>query len=176
MATVRAGHRSAVVVVDVQKGVVAEAHLRDEVIAAIGALVNKARAAKVPVLWVHHSDDELVHGSEAWQWAEGLSPRDDERQLDKHYNSCFEGTGFEAELEALGITRLVLAGAATNWCIRATAYAALERGYDLSLVADAHTTGSAHAPELIDDLNTAMRWLAYPGRKNESVTAAEATF
>jgi hypothetical protein len=48
----------------------------------------------------------------------------------------------------LGATHVVLAGAATNWCIRATAYGALERGYDLTLVKDAHTTETMELGDL----------------------------
>ena len=78
----------------------------------------------------------------------------------------------------------MLAGAATNWCIRATAYAALERGYDLTLVADAHTTATREAedglrleaPVLIRDLNIAMTWLSYPGRVNGTATAEAVDF
>ena len=78
----------------------------------------------------------------------------------------------------------MLAGAATNWCIRATAYAALERGYDLTLVSDAHTTETMQpengvtiaAGDVIQELNIAMTWLEYPGRKTGTATAAEVSF
>ena len=78
----------------------------------------------------------------------------------------------------------MLAGAQSNWCIRAAAYGALDRGYDLTLVADAHTTddirrddGSViEARGIVDDLNLAMTWFAYPGRKTRSVKAAELEF
>ena len=80
--------------------------------------------------------------------------------------------------------RVVLAGAATNWCIRATAYGALERGYDLTLVNDAHTTGSmvlddgtsVQADSVIRELNIAMTWLSYPGRKNGTAMADAVDF
>ena len=78
----------------------------------------------------------------------------------------------------------MLAGAATNWCIRATAYGALERGYDLTLVKDAHTTESMEleggtrieAASVIQELNTAMTWVSYPGRTNGTATAEEVNF
>ena len=73
-----------------------------------------------------------------------------------------------------GISRRhALAGAATNWCIRATAYGALERGYDLTLVADAHTTGGDDAPQVVADLNTVMQWVSYADVSNTSATAEE---
>lgn len=78
----------------------------------------------------------------------------------------------------------MLAGAATNWCIRATAYGALERGYDLTLIKDAHTTGTMEfddgtrieAENVIHELNIAMTWLSYPGRTNGAATAEEVDF
>ena len=99
-------------------------------------------------------------------------------------NSAFEETALEDTLAQLGVTQIVLAGAATNWCIRATAYAALERGYDLTLIGDAHTTGTIElengvkieAANIIDELNITMEWVSYPDRKNRSVSAADLDF
>jgi nicotinamidase-related amidase len=90
----------------------------------------------------------------------------------------------EEELAKLGATHLVLAGAATNWCIRATAYGALDRGYDVTLVKDAHTTETMElgdgvkieAANVIQELNIAMTRLSYPGRKNGAATAEEVNF
>jgi nicotinamidase-related amidase len=113
-----------------------------------------------------------------------LVPRDGDVRIFKRFPSSFEDTPLEADLARLGATRIVLAGAQTNWCIRATAYASLERGYDLTLVRDAHTTDSVDlgngrtisAESLVDDLNLAMTWLAYPGRKPSTAKAAELDF
>ena len=104
-----------------------------------------------------------------------------EVRIHKRFNSSFEQTSLEAELSALGATHVVLAGASTNWCIRATAYAALERGYDLTLVEDAHTTESMtlddgsciEAATIVSELNIAMCWLSYPGRSNGVVSAEQ---
>ena len=87
-----------------------------------------------------------------------------------------EQTSLEDELERLGVSHLALAGAATNWCIRATAYAALERGYDLTLVADAHTTGGLSAESVVEDLNTVMPWVSYADVSNTTAAAEELDF
>lgn len=179
MATVRAGRRSALLVVDLQVGVLRQAWEAPRVLARVAALVDRARAAGVPVLWVQHGDDELRPGSADWQWAPPLAPAPGEPRIDKRHNSAFEQTGLEAALAGLGVSHLVLAGAASNWCIRATAHAALERGYDLTLVADAHTTEPLvlgdgtriEAADIVRELNTAMAWLRYPGRRNATATA-----
>ncbi|MBN8488096.1 MAG: isochorismatase family protein [Burkholderiales bacterium] len=180
MATIREGRASALLVVDMQVGVVADAWDAAAVIERIQGLVRRARAEGIPVIWVQHADDGLPQGSPAWQWAPELLPLPGEALIPKNHNSAFEDTPLEATLAGLGVSRLVLTGAATNWCIRATAYGALDRGYDLALVADAHTTspmtldnGRTIAPAcVIDELNLAMTWLSYPGRRNSAPLAA----
>ncbi|MFO1311098.1 MAG: isochorismatase family protein [Burkholderiales bacterium] len=180
MATVREGAASVLVVVDVQVGVVESAWERDRVVRNVARAVERARAQGVPVVWVQHGDDDLPCGSDAWQWVPELRPAEGETLVHKRFNSAFEDTELEQVLARLGATHVVLAGAATNWCIRATAYGALERGYDLTLVKDAHTTkpidlgeGNAiDAAHLVTDLNIAIQWLAYPGRVN-AIAAAE---
>jgi nicotinamidase-related amidase len=179
MATVREGNKGVLVVVDVQVGVVHEAWEAPRIVANVARLVERARAEAVPVVWVQHSDENLGLGSAPWQWVPELVPANGEPVIHKHFNSAFEQTSFEQEMARLGATHIVLAGAQSNWCIRATAYAALERGYDLTLVGDAHTTddlvlddGSrVEAAGVILDLNIAMRWLTYPGRVNGCATA-----
>ncbi len=179
MATVREGDKTVLLVVDVQVGVVSEAWDAPRIVGNVARAVERARSEGAPVIWVQHSDEELVYGSEAWQWAPELAPAADEPVIHKRFNSSFEQTALDAELARLGATRIALAGAATNWCIRATAYGALDRGYDLILIKDAHTTGPMEfdygmrieAESIIRDLNVAMTWLSYPGRANNTATA-----
>ncbi len=184
MATVREGNKSVLVVVDVQVGVVADAHDADRIVSNVAIAVVRARQADVPVIWVQHADDELVYGSDAWQWAPPLTPAEDETRVYKNFSSSFENTDLESQLAKLDATHIALAGAASNWCIRATAYGALERGYDLTLISDAHTTGSMdlgdgrtiEAASIIDDLNICMTWVSYPGRTTSTATAAAVSF
>ena len=184
MATVRQGNKGVLLVVDVQVGVVKESWDAPRIVENVAHAVARARSQDVPVIWVQHSDEELAYGSPEWQWAHELAPADGETLIHKRFNSSFEQTSLEAELARLGATHIVLAGAATNWCIRATAYGGLERGYDLTLIEDAHTTGtmdfgdgvSIEAAHIIRELNIAMTWLSYPGRTNGAATAAEVDF
>jgi len=180
----RSGTKSALLVVDVQVGVVANAWDRDRIVANIALAVQRAREENVAVIWVQHNDDELKRDSIPWQWVPELEPRPAELGIHKSYNSAFESTELQAELDRLSIGKVFLAGAATNWCIRATAYAALERGFDLTLLSDAHTTEdlelapgrTVQASSMVDDLNTAMQWLSYPGRTNAVASARETMF
>lgn len=180
----RAGSSSVLLVVDVQVGVVAHAWEGDRVVGNVALAVRRAREAGVPVVWIQHDDDQLKRGSPEWEWVPQLRPADGEPRIYKQFNSAFEATELAALLDQLEVSRIFLAGAATNWCIRATAYGALERGYDLTLLGDAHTTEDmelgpgrvVEARVAVDDLNTAMRWLSYPGRTNAVSDTAEAVF
>ncbi|MBC7665674.1 MAG: isochorismatase family protein [Caulobacter sp.] len=184
MATIRTGNQAVLLVVDFQVGVVATKWDVPRVAANIARVVEGARAAGVPVIWVQHEDADMPRGSADWQLVPELVPADGEFRVCKRYNSAFEDTPLEAELARLGATHVVLAGAATNWCIRAAAYATLERGYDLTLVKDAHTTSHidrgdgtlVEARGIIDDLNMVVTWLEYPGRKSQAANAAEVAF
>ncbi|MEP7101604.1 MAG: isochorismatase family protein [Burkholderiales bacterium] len=184
MASVREGNKGVLMVVDVQVGVVGEAWEAPRVVANAARAVERARAQGVPVIWVQHTSEELAHGSPAWPWVPELVPAAGEVLIHKRFNSSFEETTLEDELARLGATHIALAGAMTNWCIRATAYAALERGYDLTLIKDAHTTSSMdlgngkriEAAGVVDELNIAMTWLSYPGRKNGTAKAEEIDF
>jgi nicotinamidase-related amidase len=124
------------------------------------------------------------YGGKSWQIPAELSPRENDIRIYKLYNSAFEETTLEKTLAQLGISHIALAGAATNWCIRATAYAALERGYDLTLIDDAHTTrsierqngGKIAAADIVDELNVVMEWVSHPGRSNCSVLSVDLDF
>jgi nicotinamidase-related amidase len=132
--------KTALLVVDVQNGVVEGAPARDAVVANIGSLVEKARQEEVPVIWVQHSDRGLPHGSDDWQIVPELAPDDAEPLVDKSYGDSFEDTTLETILSDLAVGRLVVVGAQTDMCIRSTLHGALARGYDAMLVSDAHTT------------------------------------
>ena len=180
----QAGSKTVLLVVDAQVGVIQGTWDAPRIVQNIALAVEKARRQGVPVIWVQHSDTELVHGSPEWQWAPELVPVEGELRIYKQFNSAFENTPLAEELTRLGAAHIVLAGAATNWCIRATAYAALDRGYDLTLIKDAHTTGTIEfedgskieAADIIRELNIAMQWLSYPGRANKAVATEELSF
>jgi len=184
MATVREGNKGVLLVVDVQVGVMSESWDSERIIVNVARAGERARAEDVPVVWVQHSDEELPYGTPQWQWVPELVPAQDEPQIHKKYNSAFEQTDLEKELAQLGATHVALAGASTNWCIRATAYGALDLGYDLTLIEDAHTTSTMEldngtkieASNVIDELNVCMTWVTYPDRTNGTATAEKVDF
>jgi nicotinamidase-related amidase len=173
---------TALLVVDVQNDVVAGAHQRDEVIANINTLVDKARAEHVPVIWVQHADDQLQPDTDGWQYVPELRRDDGEPLVHKRYGDSFEDTTLESELARLGVGRLVVAGAQTDACIRSTLHGAFTRGYDAVLVADAHTTedlsdyGAPAPSAVIAHTNLYWQWQDAPGRQAGVVPTAEVSF
>jgi nicotinamidase-related amidase len=141
MTTLENRPNTALLVVDVQNGVVEGAYERDAVVANVGRLVEKARQQRVPVVWVQHSDEQLARESDGWQIVRELAPGGDEPRIEKNYGDSFEATTLETVLSGLGVGRLVVVGAETDACIRSTLHGAFVRGYDATLVSDAHTTG-----------------------------------
>jgi nicotinamidase-related amidase len=173
---------TALLVIDVQNGVVAGTYNRDGVIANISTLIDKARAENVPVLWVQHSDDNLVRDSESWQYVPELVRRDPEPVVHKSYADSFEGTGLEELLSERRVGRLVVTGAQTDECIRSTIHGAFTRGYDVTLVGDAHTTedlteyGAPQPEQVIAHTNLYWQYHRAPGRQAGTVDTAKVSF
>ena len=123
-----------------------------------------------------------MQGSEAWQIVPELAPGAAEPLVEKHYGDSFEDTTLETVLSGLGVGRLVVVGAQTDACIRSTLHGALVRGYDATLVSDAHTTEDLTAwgappPDLVI-AHTNLYWSdqTAPGRTAGTVTTADVDF
>jgi hypothetical protein len=173
---------TALLVIDVQKGVVGEAYDRDAVIANIATLIDKARAADVEVVWVQHNDDDLKKDSESWQYVPELVRHDSEPLVQKEYGDAFDDTDLESILAARGIGQLIVSGAQTDACIRSTLHGAIVRGYDATLVSDAHTTedqspwGAPPPDKVIAHTNLYWQHHSAPGRKGGTVNTADVDF
>jgi nicotinamidase-related amidase len=182
MTTLNNRPKTALLVVDVQNGVVGGAHERDAVVANVGSLVDKARREKVPVVWVQHSDEELQKGSDDWGIVPELAPSEAEPHINKSYGDSFEDTNLETVLSGLGVGRLLVVGAETDACIRSTLHGALVRGYDATLVSDAHTTGDksewgAPTPDMvIKHTNLYWKYQTAPGRRAGTVETKDVDF
>jgi nicotinamidase-related amidase len=182
MTTLKNRPNTALLVVDVQNGVVDGAHERDAVVANIGSLVEKARRGGVPVVWVQHSDEQLARGSDAWRIVPELAPGDAEALVEKNYGDSFEDTSLEAVLSDLRVGRLVVVGAQTDACIRSTLHGAFVRGYDATLVSDAHTTedqsawGAPPPGQVIAHTNLYWKYQSAPGRTAGTVATTDVDF
>ena len=163
----------ALLVIDVQKDVVANALKTPEVVANINSLISNARISSVPVIWVQHSDDYLEKGSTGWEIFDELKPLPNEVRIYKTHSSSFVETDLQAQLDSLGTKTLIITGAQTNYCVNATSNAGVELGYQVTLVSDAHTTedsDTAKASELIEGKNISFAQIG------QVLKAAEVSF
>jgi nicotinamidase-related amidase len=182
MTTLQNRPNTALLVVDVQNGTVNGNYRRDEVVANVRSLVDKARRQQVPVVWVQHSDEGLEHGSDAWRIVPELAPADAEPLVEKSYGDSFESTSLESVLAGLGVGHIVVVGAQTDMCIRCTLHGALARGYDATLVTDAHTTedqsawGNVPPDQVVAHTNLYWSYTSAPGRTSAAVTTEDVSF
>jgi len=173
---------TALVVIDVQNDVVAGTHNRDDVVANIATLVDKARAASVPVVWVQHSSEQLPRDSDGWRYVPELKQDESEPVVHKRYPDSFEETDLEDVLGDRKVGRLIVAGAQTDACIRSTLHGAIVRGYDATLVSDAHTTedlsewGAPPPDKVIAHTNMYWENHTAPGRQAGIVTTDSVDF
>lgn len=182
MTTLTDRPHTALLVIDVQNGVVRDAHERDAVVANINTLVENARAKDVPVIWVQHRSEELVPDTENWEYVPELVRAEGEPLVHKEYGDSFEGTELESVLAERGVGHLVVSGAQTDACIRSTMHGGITRGYDVTLVSDAHTTedlseyGAPTPDKVIAHTNLYWEWQEAPGRKGGVAPTADVTF
>jgi nicotinamidase-related amidase len=182
MSTLENRPNKAVLVIDVQNGVVAAAHERDAVVANINTAVGKARAAGVPVVWIQDVAEDRANGSEAGRIVPELDPREGEPLVQKLWGDSFEETDLESVLADLFVGSLVVTGAQTDACVRSTLHGAITRGYDALLVSDAHTTedlssyGAPAPGAVIAHTNLYWQYHAAPGRTAGTVTTADLSF
>jgi len=182
MTTLANRPNTALLVVDMQTGVIAAAHERDAVVANIGSLVEKARRERVPVVWIQHSGEQLARESDDWRIVPELAPSDGEPLVEKRYGDSFEASDLETVLSGLGVGRLIVVGAQTDACIRSTLHGALVRGYDTTLVSDAHTTedqtawGAPPPDQVIAHTNLYWSYQTAPGRTAGTVGTKNVDF
>jgi len=182
MTTLKNRPKTALLVIDVQNGVVDGNHERDAVVANVGSLVAKARRENVPVVWVQHSDKGLARGTDKWRIVPELNPDDAEPLVEKNYGDSFEDTNLENVLSGLEVGRLVVVGAQTDMCIRSTLHGAFARGYDATLVSDAHTTedqtewGAPPPDKVIAHTNLYWKYQTAPGRTAGTVETKDVDF
>jgi len=155
---------------------------RRAVVANVATLVDKARREQIPVVWVQHRSENLQPGSDSWRIVPELTPDDAEPLVEKSYGDSFEDTTLENVLADLGVGRLVVVGAQTDQCVRSTLHGAFARGYDATLVSDAHTTEDLSAwgappPDLVI-AHTNLYWTdqTAPGRTAGTVATEDVDF
>ena len=134
---------TALVIIDVQKGLIDGAYRRDEVLEHINILLTRARTSGTPVIYVQHDGPKghgLEVGTDAWQISPAIAPQEGEPIVRKRASDAFFATSLEQELDRRRISHLVVVGGQTQYCVDTTVRRATTCGYEVTLVGDAHTT------------------------------------
>lgn len=163
------GGNTVVLVIDVQNAVVEDGYDSQAVVERIGKVVDAARTGGTPVVYVQHEDEWMTPGTEGWHIRAEVAPVVGEPIVAKRYPDSFVETSLAGTLEALGAGHLIITGAQSDACIRATSHRALIEGYDVTLVSDAHTTSKREyggvtvtAEQNVAQVNAAAPWITYP--------------
>lgn len=183
MVGMRLTGQSALIVIDLQHAVIADAWDRHGVVTRTAALIGRARAEGVPVLFVQRDDPgspDLARGAWGWQFDHGVAPLPGERVVSRQYPDGFADTMLADALDAMDVTHLVVAGAQTDGSVQATIYRALADGWHVTLAADCHTTsrvsGGLPGELVVSHANATLASLEYPGRVVEVVPHDEVGF
>lgn len=180
----------ALLVIDAQNALVEVAHRGKELLENVGLLLERARSAGAPVIFVQHDGDDdyepMKPGNPGWHIHEAVAPHSGEPVVQKKESDSFYGTALEEELRSRGVGRLAVTGMQSEYCVDATCRGALSRGYGVTLVGDAHTTvrddvlgmmgrGVVSAAQIVAHHNDVLGSLSSPDRV-EVRPAAEVAF
>lgn len=178
------GGKTALLVIDVQNAVMAESFGADEVVGRIATVIADARTADVPVVYIQHEIPEtpfMAAGTDGWQIRSEIAPQPGDPVIAKRYGDAFVDTTLEEALAGLGTGHLMATGAQSDACVHKTTTRALLEGYDVTLVADAHTTCDGEyegvvipAAQIVAHVNYATPWIDYPGTTSRVVSHSEA--
>jgi nicotinamidase-related amidase len=170
--------RTALLVIDVQSALIANADRGEDVVAAIRGLVERARAAGTPVVYLQHCHatyELMKKGAPGWRIHPEVEPKPGELVIEKTASDGFFNTSLQGELDRLGVTRLIVCGLQTEFCVDATCRAAFSRGFEVVLASDGHTTTDAvvRAEVAVRHHNRALANLAHPHRRIAVILSAE---
>lgn len=140
--------KTALLIIDVQNSMFRSiegttVYKSEEVLNNILSLLEKARKAGNPVVFIQHTDNsdlEYAEGKETWQLHGALKPRSDEPIIRKSTWDSFHKTILHQVLQKMGVDKLVIAGMQTEFCVDTSCRRAFSMGYDSILVKDGHTT------------------------------------
>lgn len=156
----------ALLVIDVQEGIFrlpSPLHDADNFLVRIESLVRKARVAGINIIYFQHCGAQgtpIERGAANWQIHHSITPQHGEQVIEKTTANVFHQTNLDAYLRENGIQELCICGFSTPMCIDATIKVASDRGYQCTLVADAHTTTASptlSAEQIINHHNFFLR-------------------
>jgi nicotinamidase-related amidase len=157
----------ALVIIDVQNGMFPEGNEvnnADQLLLNIKHLLKLARDSHTPIFYVQHQEstgEPLEFGTKGWEIHPEIAPKKEDVIIHKTAPDSFHQTPFEQELKKYGITDLVICGLQTELCVDTTCRRAVSMGYNVTLVADTHSTwpsGELTAHQIINHHNQLLRW------------------
>lgn len=159
--------RQAILVIDMQRGLVLGAHRQDELVATVNGLIGRARAEAVPVVFVQHNHatfEPMMRGNRGWEIFDELDRQADDPVVEKAACDAFYDTALDATLKSLAAEELIITGLQTEYCVDTACRAALSHGYDVILVADGHSTGDSDMPAavVVDHHNAVLANMVHP--------------
>ncbi len=143
--------RTALIVIDLQKGIIAyrTVHPLDEVVGRARSLADAFRRHGLPVALVNvagrapgRTERPPRNESPVEGWSDLVAELDRQPSdivVTKRSWGAFAGTDLEAQLRVGGVTQVVVAGVATGTGVEATARQAYEQGFNVTLAIDAMT-------------------------------------
>ena len=161
-------------IIDVQNAMITAetpVYQASEKIKHIHNLIKKARIKPIPVIYIQHNEpkSEFEFGCESWQIFEGIYPNENDLIIHKTFPDSFKQTKLKEVLDNLRITDLVIVGMQSDYCINATSTKAVELGYAVTIIKDAHSTWDSDGlsvEEIIQRLHT--KWSMNMTLVNES--------
>jgi nicotinamidase-related amidase len=172
---------TALLIIDVQRGLcIGEYECFDiqRVIETINGLSTRARTANIPVILIQHEEEGglMQYGTEGWQLADDLKTSSQDLRVRKTTPDSFYQTHLYEQLQELDTDRLIICGLQTDYCVNATVRQAHQLGYDVVLVADAHSTidnGTMSAEDIIAEHNKDLAHLTGSVARIDVVPASE---
>ena len=170
--------KQALLVIDMQRGLVLGAYRQDELVATVNGLIGQARNQGVPVVFVQHNHatfEPMMRGNRGWEIFEELNRESQDVVVEKEACDAFYETTLDATLKALQAEELLMTGLQTEYCVDTACRAALSHGYDVVLVADGHSTGDSDMPaaEIVRHHNAVLANMVHPSAQIRVLPAAE---
>jgi nicotinamidase-related amidase len=167
--------RTALLVIDVQQALFSRPnpiYKANELLKNINFLIERARAARAPVIFVQHANNFLLkEESDGWRLHPQLHPFEEDMMIRKRHGSSFKGTELEKMLDGKEVGGVVITGLVTDGCVRATCLDAVKLGYRVVLAGDAHSNNGRNAGGVVEEWNG-----KFAGSGAEVKTAKEINF
>ncbi|WP_088066672.1 cysteine hydrolase family protein [Gottfriedia luciferensis] len=167
--------KSALCIIDVQVLMFSESdpvYNGEKLLYNLNQLITKARTNHLPVFYIQHSEEgsPLEYGSPGWEIQPDIAPIEGDIIIHKLTPDSFFKTNLSEELTKREISHLVMAGIQTEICVDTTIRSAFGKGYEVTLVTDAHSTWNSNvltAEQIINHHNQTLRWFADPKTTDE---------